>query len=57
MNIKLKINDIRDVHDKLFSGRMSVTDVSKEYGYTHPSAFMKRLKSLGYNVTRCLIKE
>lgn len=53
MNRKLESKVIPDINRKLLDG-ITVTEISNEYGYSHPSAFIKGLKSVGYTVSKTL---
>ena len=54
MKIKISCCDIQDIHDKLYLDGVSVTKVAKKYGYSHPSAFIKALRALGYGISKAI---
>ena len=54
MKPKINKNDIFRIDDMFFEQNMSVQAVSCHFGYAHPSIFIKRLRTLGYDVVRAL---
>lgn len=56
MNCKLNKSDIPKVKELLEKENEKVKDVSFFFGFSHPSAFVKGLRSMGYTITRTIIK-
>jgi AraC-like DNA-binding protein len=56
MNRKLNESDIPKIKELFEEDNKKVKDVSLFFQFSHPSAFVKGLRSIGYTISRTIIK-